>query len=207
MRLLPAALFTLTTFGTVLAAAQQQSPEMRAFQTCSFPDGLQVMDVAPMPAEVHERPVQVHGTSATVPLVGGERVVFGYGGVPYANVKVEQLPAANFAANRQLLLADFSDIVASDTTVARNSARKPTQNGFSMVGLDRVNLEGSTLGIYLLIDDATRTAATMYLLNAEPGKRRFKTLDESAHLRDTFLYNYTRCVRNNLTGNTFGAPR
>lgn len=205
-RLLPAAVFAISALWTFTVHAQQ-FPEVRAYESCSFPDGLQMMDTAPMPGDVHARPVQIHGTAGTVPLLAGQRVVFGYDGTPYANVKVELLPPVNFPANRKLLLDDFSDIAASDKGVVRNTVRKPTQSGFSVTGLDRKELQGSTLGIYLLIDDATHIAATVYLLNADPAKRRFKTLDEYAHMRDTFLYNYTRCVRNNQTGNTFGVPK
>ncbi len=160
-----------------------------------------------MPADVHDRPVQIHGKSGKIPLVAGQRVVFGYEGTPYVNVKVEELSAESFAANRKLLLDDFADIVASDKGVARNTTRKPTQSGFAVAGLDRKEFQGSTLGIYQLIDDQTHIAATVYFLNADPAKRRFKTLEEYARMRDTFLYNYTRCVRNNQTGNVFGAPR
>ncbi|MGI4854855.1 MAG: hypothetical protein ACRYF4_12515 [Janthinobacterium lividum] len=205
-RLFPLALLVASTTWTFTAPAQQ-APEVRAYESCSFPDGLQVMDMAPMPVDVHARPVQIHSVAGSVPLLAGERVVFGYDGTAYANVKVEQLPATNFAANRKLLLDDFADIAASDKGVSRNVTRKPTQSGFSVVGLDRRELQGSTLGIYLLIDDATHVAATVYLLNADPAKRRFKTMDDYTRMRDTFLYNYTRCVRNNQTGNVFGSSR
>ena len=206
IRLFPFALLTVSMLWTITAPAQQ-FPEVRAYESCSFPDGLQVLDTAPMPGDVHARPVQNHGVAGSVPLLAGERVVFGYEGVPYANVKVELLPPVDFPANRKLLLDDFADIAASDKGVSRNLTRKPTQSGFSVTGLDRRALQGNTLGIYLLIDDATHIAATVYLLNADPAKRRFKTLDEYAHMRDTFLYNYTRCVRNNQTGHTFGTSR
>lgn len=205
-RLFPAALLTVSALWTITAPAQQV-PEVRAYESCAFPDGLALLDKAPMPSDVHARPVQIRGTTGSVPLLAGERVIFGYDGVAYANVKVELLPATNFLANRKLLLDDFTDILASDKGTSRNTAQKPTQSGFAITGLDRNKLEGSTLGIYLLIDSQTHVAATIYLLNADPAKRRFKTLEEYAHLRDTFLYNYTRCVRNNQTGNTFGVPK
>ena len=200
-------LLALCALLTITAQAQL-FPELKAYGSCSFPDGLQVIDDSPMPPNVHERPVQSHGTTGSVPLLAGRRVVFGYPGEDaYANVKVELLPEGNFAANRKLLLEDFDDIVASDKGVARNVARKPTQSGFSVTGLDRKSLQGNTLGIYLLIDDKTQTVATVYLLNGTPAKRKFQTLTEYARMRDTFLYNYTRCIRNNKTGSTFGVSK
>ncbi len=200
----------LPALGTLAAsmAFAQQSPRIKPYETCSFPDGLQVVEDSPMPPDVHERPVQSHGKTGSVPLLAGRRIVFGYpGSGPYANVKVELLPSANFAADRKLLLDDFDDMVASDKTVARNLKRKPTQSGLFVTGLDRKELQGNTLGIYLLIDDATHVVATVYLLNDDPSKRPFKSLDEYARMRDTFIYNYTRCIRNNETGQTFGASK
>ncbi len=188
-------------------APAKNYPELKPYDSCDFPDGLRVTDVSAMPAEVHERPVQMHGVTKSVPLLGGRRVTFAYpGGQPYASVKVELLPAENYAANRRLLLDDFDDIVASDKHVAR-SARKPLLNGFFIEGLDRDSLEGNTLGIYLLLDDRTHVASTIYLLNADPAQRKFKTPAEYSSMRDTFLYNYTRCIRNNQTGSLFGGTK
>ncbi len=191
---------------TITAPAQQNVAPLKAYESCSFPDGLQVVEDTPMPTSVLQRPTQSHGQTGFIPLVAGRRVVFGYpDGVAYANVKVELLPKENYAANRKLLLDDFDDIVASDPNVVRNTKRKATQSGQYITGLDRKSLDGSTLGIYLTIDDQTHIAATVYLLNADLAKRPFKTLDQYASMRDTFLYNYTRCIRNNITGQTFGA--
>ncbi len=58
-----------------------------------------------------------------------------------------------------------------------------------------------------MIDDQTHVVATAYLLNDDPAKRPFRTLDEYARMRETFLYNYTRCIRNNQTGQTFGVSK
>ena len=189
-------------------AQAQLYPELKAYESCAFPDGLEVTEVTPMPPDVKVRPVQSHGKTGSVPLLAGRRVTLSYPGeTPYASVKVELLPAENFVANRQLILDDFDDILASDKGTARNATHKPTQNGFTITGLDRKELKGNTLGIYLLTDKDTHIVATIYLLNQDPAKRKFQALNEYAHVRDTFLYNYTRCVRNNQTGSTFGVTK
>jgi hypothetical protein len=194
--------------GAAPSAAPKSFSELKPYESCDFPDGLQVSDTTPMPPDVHERPVQVHGVAHTVPLLAGERVLFTYPGAPqpYANAKIELLPVANFPANRKLLLDDFDDIIASDKGVSR-SPRKPAFNGFYLVGLDRNELQTSTLGIYMLLDDHTRIAATVYFLNADPAKRKFKDIAEYARMRDTFLYNYTRCIRNHQNGVMFGGAK
>lgn len=181
-------------------------PDLKPYESCSFPDSLQITDVAPMPDDVRERPVQAHGVTRQVPLLAGRRITFAYPGAkPYASAKVELLPAEGWLANRKLLLDDFDDIANSDKTVARNKTRQPTLSSFSVVGLDRMAVVGDTLGIYLLLDDKTHIATTIYLLN--PPESKFKALADYARSRDTFLYNYTHCIRNNQAGALFGAAR
>lgn len=194
-------------FAPVMAGAQTAHPELKVYESCQFPDGLTVAEVQPMPADVHERPVQVRTAQGEVtkqvPLLAGRRITFAYPGAdPYASVKLELLPAENYAANRTLLLQDFDDIIASDKGVAKNTTKPPKISGFSVVGLDRKTITGNTLGIYLLLDDAAHVAETVYLLNPKTGGP--KTGAEYGQKRDTFLYNYTRCVRNNQNGVLFG---
>ena len=191
---------------TGATTAPKSYPELKPYESCDFPDGLQVTNIAPMPADVKERPVQSHGKTGSVPLLAGRRVEFAYPGADtYASVKVELLPEANFPANRKLLLEDFDDIIASDKNVTRNTARRSPFNAFSITGLDRNTVDGKTLGIYLLIDDRTHVVTTVYLLN--PAKTPFKSLTDYARMRDTFLFNYTKCVRNNQSGVLFGVSK
>lgn len=179
---------------------------LKPYESCGFPDGLQITDIQQMPPDVHERPVVSHGTSKSVPLLAGRRITFAYAGAePYASAKVEELPPENYAANRRLLLDDFDDIIASDAMVLRNATHGATMSGFAAVGLDRIVMSGTTLGIYMLLDDRTHVAATIYLLN--PPQSKFKVPADYARARDTFLYNYTRCIRNNQIGKSFGVSR
>ena len=185
------------------ASAPQSDAAMKPYESCSFPDGLQISGIQPMPTDVRERPVQSHGVTRSVPLLVGRRVTFAYPGAePFASVKVEQVPAENYTANRKLLLDDFDDIIASDKMVSRNNTHGATMSGFPIVGLDRIVVSGTTLGIYMLLDDRAHVAATVYLLN--PPQSKFKGPADYARARDTFLYNYTRCVRNNQNRLLFG---
>jgi|GEM_PF-1448057 len=183
--------------------APQQFNQLKAYESCSFPDGLAITDIQRMPEEIHDRPVQTKSGQKTVPLLAGRRITFAYPGAePFASVKLELLPPENYTVNKALLLQDFDDIVASDKSVAKNTTRPPRLSAFSMVGLDRKELAGNTLGIYMLMDDTTHTVATVYLLN--PKQSHFKTIQDYSSHRDAFLYNYTRCIRNNQSGILFG---
>jgi hypothetical protein len=183
-------------------AAPKEFPELRPYEACSFPDGLTVADVQPMPADIHDRPAKTKQGEKTIPLLAGRRISFAYpGAATYASVKVELLPPDNYALNKRYLLEDFDDIVASDKGVVK-STRQPRLSAFNVVGLDRKEVTGTTLGIYMLMDDNTHVVSTIYLLN--PKQSNFKTIADYARQRDTFLYNYTRCIRNNQSGMLFG---
>ncbi|MEK6397710.1 MAG: hypothetical protein V4734_06470 [Terriglobus sp.] len=186
---------------TAPAQAPKEYPELRPYESCSFPDGLAVSDIQPMPADIHDRPAKTKQGEKQIHLLAGRRISFAYTGAPtYASVKVELLPPANYALNKRYLLEDFDDIVASDKGVAK-STRQPRLSAFSITGLDRKEITGTTLGIYMLTDDITHIVTTVYLLNP---KGSIKSIADYARQRDTFLYNYTRCIRNNQNGQLFG---
>jgi len=185
------------------AQAPKEFPELKPYESCAFPDGLTVADIQPMPADIHDRPAKTKQGEKTIPLLAGRRISFAYpGAATYASVKVELLPPDNYALNKRYLLEDFDDIVASDKSVVK-STRQPRLSAFNVVGLDRKEINGTTLGIYMLTDDTTHVVTTVYLLN--PKQSNFKTIADYARQRDTFLYNYTRCIRNNQSGMLFGS--
>jgi len=200
-------LAVLLALSSIAAVAHTQEspkefPELRPYESCSFPNGLTVGDIQPMPADIHDRPAKTKQGDKTIPLLAGRRINFAYPGAPtYASAKVELLPPDNYALNKRYLLEDFDDIVASDKGVVK-STRQPRLSAFSITGLDRKELTGTTLGIYMLMDDTTHVVTTIYLLN--PKQSSFKSTEDYARQRDTFLYNYTRCIRNNQNGMLFG---
>jgi hypothetical protein len=167
------------------------------YSSCSLADGLSVVETAPLSPGITSRTVKTILGSEEVPLIAGQRVMFAYPGEDfYANVKVELLPEQGYNQAKKALITNFEYILASGDN-SRNYALKPHMNGFEIQGLDRGKREGGVLGIYLLFDDPTRTVVTIYMLNQEP-PRRFKTMEEYARLRDSFLTGYTACIRKNL---------
>jgi len=147
---------------------------------------------------IADRSVKTRDGEITIPLLSGRRLMFAYPDEEfYANVKVEVLPEASYVASRAALVANFEYLLASGDN-GRNYLLKPKLNGFDVIGLDRKKREGGVLGIYLLLDDPTKTVSTIYFLNQEPPKR-FHTIEEYAAVRDRFLKTYTACVRSSLS--------
>ena len=115
-------------------------------------------------------------------------------------MKIEQLPAANYSAEKNDVISEFDAINAKGEDTQRNYALKPTLNGFEIYGFDRTALDGKELGIYLFFDNVHHVATTAYFLNAPENLRKFQTIAEYTQLREAFLNAYTVCVRKQLSG-------
>ena len=175
----------------------EPDPAFRPYVSCSVSGGPNVVETAPLAMGVEERTVQTLKGPVQVPLLAGRRVMFAYPGEDfYLNMKVERLDAETYATSKAHLIDNFDYLLASGDNV-RNYRLKPSLNGFDVSGLDRSKREGGVLGIYLLFDNASHTAMTLYFLNQEPPKR-FQTMEQYAALRDAFLRSYTTCVRHEL---------
>ena len=171
-------------------------PGFPAYESCAFPDRLAVVGRTPLNGGVTLRDAETsHGTVA-VQLEAGERVLFAYPGQDlFANVRLEKLPAKDFLNQKRTLVEDFNHTLAQSPQGARNYSLPARMRGFEIYGLDRTELSGSVLGIYLFIDDLNRIATTVWFLNQDTTTRPFQTIDQYIRLRDAFLKTYTACIR------------
>lgn len=180
---------------SVSAALHAQTGSFAVCERCRFADGLALVENTPLAKGIEGRTVKTIMGPKNVPLTGGTRLMYAYPQTePFANVKVEQIPARDYTQAKQDLIANFEQILTADDTSTRNYALKPRLNGLEIYGLDKKKLEGGTLGIYLFFADRTHTATTIYLLNGDAGARKFSTLEEYAALRDGFVGALTACV-------------
>jgi hypothetical protein len=187
----------LSTLLMPVPAIAQVNIALRPYTVCKFDDGLAVIEKSPLPPGVLGRTVDTIAGPRKVAILRGEQLTLGYPAKdPFAKIKVEQLPPDSFDHGKQDLIANFDHILAGGDDSGRNMtfAVHPMLNGFEVHGLDRKKIEGSTMGIYLLIDDHTHIVTTAYFENQGPVMRNFSTLDEYAALRDHFLNAYTSCV-------------
>ncbi len=171
-------------------------PGFAAYESCGFPDRLAVVGRTPLNGGVTLRDAETsHGTVA-VQLEAGERVLFAYPGQDlFANVRLEKLPTKDFLNQKRTLIEDFNHTLAQSPLGVRNYSLPARMRGFEIYGLDRVELSGSVLGIYVFFDDLNRIATTVWFLNQDNVTRPFQTIDQYARLRDAFLKTYTACIR------------
>jgi hypothetical protein len=189
-----AALIGVAVPGGVLAQTKAQG--LNAYADCTFSDGLMIVRTDQLPPEVTHRTVETDDGVGQIELVAGLRIMFAYPLTDfYANVKTERLPAARYSELKKDLMANFQHLAHANTI---NTSLQSPLHGLEAHGLDRNQLEGGVLGIYLLFDDTAHTATTIYLLNREPMTRKFQTIEEYRALRDGFLNTYTGCIQSNL---------
>jgi len=183
------------------AKTGQDAPVPKAlapYTSCVFPDGLRVVGIDPLTAGVKSRSVETATGMHSIDLVAGERVMFAYPMTDfYANVKAELLPADEYAALKQTLLANLHFLESERGGPSPAEALPAGLHGFEVHGNDRQKLEGGVLGMYLLFDDQARVATTIDFLNQHAWERKFQTMDAYGRLRDNFLRVYTGCVRQN----------
>ena len=175
-------------------AVSQENP-LEAYDSCKFSDGLQIVRIDSLPPGVTVRPVETYSGTRQIEMIAGHRIMFAYPDEDfYANVKAEVLPERNFKELKGFLLDNLEHLAHGNTV---NRTLESPLNGLEVHGVDREKLEGGVLGIYLLFDAPNRIVTTVYLLNQEPGDRRFQTIEEYQSLREQFLKSYTACIRNN----------
>ncbi len=174
---------------------------LRPYTSCKLPGGPDLLQTTPLPQAPMTRAAQTLTGPKKVTIADGVFAAFGFSpGTPFANVKIEQLPAASYASEKADLISEFDKINATGEDTKRNYDLKPTLNGFEIYGFDRTALDGNVLGIYLFFENAHHIATTAYLLNGTAGQRSFKTVQEYNGLREGFLNAYTLCVRKALGG-------
>jgi hypothetical protein len=159
---------------------------------------LRIVDVDPLAPGVTARSVDTAQGTQQIDLVAGERVMLAYPMTDFfANVKVELLPAGRYPQLKQALIANLHYLESQPHGPTPAEALPVGLHGFEVHGNDRQHLEGDVLGMYLMFDDKTHVATTIYFLNQQAWQRKFQTIDEYGRLRDHFLQNYTACIRQN----------
>ena len=181
------------------AGARSVSTLLKPYTGCNIPGGPDLAQTTPLPEVPMTRAAQTLSGPVKIRIADGVFAAFAYpGSAPFANVKIEALPAASYGHEKADLISEFDKINATGEDTRRNYDLKPTLNGFEIYGFDRTALDGGVLGIYLFFDNAHHVATTAYFLNAPPAQRRFQSVSEYANLREGFLDAYTQCVRKGL---------
>lgn len=169
--------------------------ELGRYQNCTFPDGLQVIEVDPLASGITERSVETAQGLQSIQMLAGHRIGFAY---PYtdifANVKAELLPEKTWEPEKKVLRQNADYLLAGSPEFEADSVSDPNLLKLDSQGMTKTSVSGGVLAFYLLFDNAHHVAITIYLVNQEPSSRHFQTMDEFRILESGFLRTYAACV-------------
>ena len=81
---------SLLIIWTSALGAQSFSDKLAAYSTCSFSDGLQIVQIDPLAPGITSREVETDSGSRQIDMLAGTRIMFAYPNSDfYANVKAE----------------------------------------------------------------------------------------------------------------------
>lgn len=180
---------------------------LRPYINCKLPGGPDLVQHTALPQAPTTRQAQTFTGLRNIRLMDGVFAAYAYPGTaPFANVKIELLPASSYTTEKNDLISEFDKINAAGEDTQRNYTLKRVLNGFEIYGFDRTALDGQLLGMYLFFDNARHVETTAYFLNAPDNNRKFQTVGEYDDLRMRFLDAYTSCVRKELSGTRTSKP-
>ena len=197
--LCPASLPAQSTPPPAQSSLSDNAAALHDYQSCNFDDGLQIVKIDSLPSGPQERTITTLEGPKVVHMLDGRRILFAYGvsGNYFANVKPELLPDGTWATQKNYLLDEVQAMQRADFNMRPNTGLPGTMHGLEVHGFDRIDLNGATLGFYLLFDDTRHIATSIYFLNQQPLTRRFQTIEEYRNLRTRFLTAYTGCIAQN----------
>ncbi len=169
--------------------------QLDIYRSCSFHDGLEVVEVDPLNPGVTERSVETVQGNKTIQMVEGNRIGFAYPGTDiFANVKAEQLPVGSWSKQKKSLRQNFAYLLGSSPEFHTDTISNRALLDLGSEGMTKSSISGGVLAFYLLFDDSRHVVVTIYLVNQEPTSRKFQTLDDFHTLESRFLNTYAGCI-------------
>ena len=192
-------------FSVEFNPSQAQEPDLQPYTNCDLGSEFHMVQLDGPVRDFAWRSSTKDG-EVRIPVEVGYRVLVTYmEGELFGNLKVERLPESQYSDEKATLLKSLEFVAARH--VNERNVQTDMRNGLTLYGTTQDKLEGGTLSIYNLFDDAKNIVVSMYLLNDYPEQRKFNTLDEYKKVRDKFLDAYTKCLAPSALGSRPGSGR
>lgn len=197
-----------------VAAQQPSRPSdpLRAYTSCKFEDGLEVVKVDHIVKNRSEpRSVQTASGPKEISRIGSYRVMVQYPTDDYffANIRPEKSLPERYAKDKEAAIEGMRHLVAKAKFMESPEPVREMYNGFEVYKENRTVIEiydekgakvteVNTIGIDILFSDTDQTITTVYYFNTRtPQHRKFQTIPEWQVLRERFLDRFTKCVNGN----------
>lgn len=174
-----------------------EKDNLRQYTACQFGEKTTVEEAAEM-TQSFLRPVETSGGQNSVEIDHGFSLHIAYDSTPFVNFKAERLGKPNYERDKHTLIDNLAYVAAATPEMESSQSKRSSLNGFDAYAVNRKQLAGGVLGIYLLFRDGDHTVVTLYFLNTPPQDPKFRTVEQAHALRDAFLNTYTSCVSKNL---------
>lgn len=150
-----------------------------------------------LPAHVTTRSVKLATGQGQVSVADGYRLMlFHKGSLPFVNLKIERNAEGRFAADRDTIVAQMQQMSSNSKPPQLVPLETDTRQGVEVLGLNnpKITQSSGVISVYTLLQPASGTVATAYLLNQPVDKREFATDAQYQALRDRFLAALLSCM-------------
>lgn len=190
--LIPALMVMLT------ANAQERSSDpLGPITECIQRDGFRYQKKDRLPVAARFRSVNTSAGPVQVSTADGYRLMlYRKSSSPLVNLKLERSADARFAADRAAITAQLTAMAAATKPPHQVRLETSALNGVEVLALNNPGIERAPgiISMYTLMDAASGTVATAYLLNQRPEIREYATDAEYAALRDRFIGLLSACM-------------
>lgn len=185
----------LILLSPLLRSTQQteDTDNLRSYIACPFGDKYQVEESVER-SQPFMRPVVTPNGENVVEVLHGWSLHIAYDHTPFVNFKAERLGKSNYLRDKKTLISNLEDAAIHTAGMQTTKPGGAAWNGLEVYSINRTQLEGGVLSIYLLFRDSDRVVVTLYLLNTPPEVPKFKTIEEYYAVRDGFLNSYAACI-------------
>lgn len=181
-----------------LAAAQERTTDpLGPLAQCIGNDKFHFEKIDRLPPKAISRPVRTAASVAYVSTVDGYRMLVRHqSSAPLVNLKLERSADGRFAADRDVIVAQMTELSARTEPAHHVELEQHTQNGIEILALNNSSIQHApgVISFYTLLDAHSATIATAYILNQPAQIREFSTDEEYAALRDAFIDLVRRCM-------------
>lgn len=180
------------------ASAQERTADPLGPMTqCVNRDGFHVAKRDRLPAGATSRTIKTAAGPVQVSTADGYRLmVYRKSSSPLVNLKLERSAEGRFAADRAAIMTQLKELAASSKPPHPVNLETSMVNGVEVLALNNpaIDRAAGIISMYTLMNPASGTVATAYLLNQRPEVREFSTDAEYAALRDRFIALLSECL-------------
>jgi hypothetical protein len=183
---------TLFVLIALSVSAYGQQRALQAYGECKLKDFV-VEETDYLPHSI-ARTIKTTTGEQTVVVSEGARVLITYKDRPFLNLKVERFDKSSFHKDKSTLIDGVAQAAAGSNDMDTSALKMRLSNRIEIYGIDRKQLEGGVLSIYLMVDEKNLIVMTGYFLNDYPEERKFNTVEEYRVIRDLYIKSFTECL-------------